>query len=125
MIRRIVWAGAVAVLLEVAAAAAGPVEDARKQIKDGKYDEAIAGLEAALKAQPKNAAAIKAGLAEAHLAYGNFYMYNQQLPPMKKYPAALREFRKVLAYDKQNKKAQENVATIEGIYKSMGRPVPQ
>lgn len=125
MIRKTIWAGVFSILLGVAAAAAGPVEDARKQIKDGKYDEAIAGLESALKAQPKNAAAIEAGLAEAHLAHGNFYMYNQQLPPMKKYPAALREFRKVLAYDKQNKKARENIGAIEGIYKSMGRPVPR
>jgi hypothetical protein len=31
----------------------------------------------------------------------------------------------VLEFEKTNKKAQENIATIENIYKSMGRPVPQ
>ena len=52
-------------------------------------------------------------------------MYNDALPPRMKYPQALRSYRTVLQYDKTNKKAQEGIATIEGIYKSMGRPVPQ
>jgi hypothetical protein len=31
----------------------------------------------------------------------------------------------VLVYDKTNKKAQENVQLIEGIYKQMGREIPK
>ena len=44
---------------------------------------------------------------------------------MRKYPAALRAYRKALEFDKTNAKATANVKTIEDIYKSMGRPVPQ
>ena len=51
-------------------------------------------------------------------------MYNEELPPRMKYPSALKAYRQVLTVDKANKKAQTNIATIEGIYKSMGRPVP-
>ena len=86
-----------------------------------KYDEAIATLEKAQKANPK-AADVQKGLAEAHLAKADSFMYNDALPPRMKYPQALRSYRKVLQYDKTNKKAQEGIATIEGIYKSMGRP---
>ena len=47
------------------------------------------------------------------------------MPPRTKYPGALKAYRQVLQYDKTNTKAQSQIATIEGIYKSMGRPVPQ
>jgi hypothetical protein len=52
-------------------------------------------------------------------------MYNDALPPRQKYPTALRAYREVLKHDKDNAKARKGIATIEGIYKSMGRPVPQ
>lgn len=100
------------------------VEQARKKIAAKQYDEAITDLEAAHKAKPSSADVTKA-LAEAHLAKADSFMYNDAVPPRMKYPTALREYREVLKYDKANKKAQEGVATIEGIYKSMGRPVPQ
>jgi tetratricopeptide (TPR) repeat protein len=98
------------------------VTEAKKQIAAKKYDEAIAQLEAANKA--KTSPAIKKTLAEAHLAKADSFMYNDALPPRAKYPAALRAYREVLKYEKDNKKAQQGIATIEGIYKSMGRPVP-
>ncbi|MBL8235467.1 MAG: hypothetical protein JNL98_43635, partial [Bryobacterales bacterium] len=52
-------------------------------------------------------------------------MFNKDIPPFRKYPGALRQFRKTVEYDPKNAKAKEHIATIEGIYKSMGRPVPQ
>jgi len=105
--------------------AANPaVEAARKQIKEGKFEDAIAGLDAELKKSPKNAE-VKTALSDAHTAQGDFFMHNEQLPPMRKYPAALRAYRKAVEQNPANKKAKENIATIEGIYKSMGRPVPQ
>ena len=118
-----------AILLIAAAAltlsAANPkIDEAKAKIKAGKYDEAIATLEAAEKAAPKDAEVRKA-LGDAHLAYGDSFMSNDQLPPFRKYPSALREYRKVLVYDKDNKQAQKNIATIEGVYKSMGREVPK
>ena len=103
--------------------AADAVADAKKKLAEKKYDEAIALLETEHKAKPR--AAVTKALAEAQLAKGDSFMYNDALPPRQKYPTALRAYREVLKYDKDNKKAQEGIKTIEGIYKSMGRPVPQ
>jgi tetratricopeptide (TPR) repeat protein len=92
-------------------------------LKEKKFDEAAKVLETAdTKAK---AGAPNQPLADAHVLLGNAYMYEDSLPPFRKYPSALRQFRKALEYDKENKKAKANIATIEGIYKSMGRPVPQ
>ncbi len=100
------------------------VTTAKKQIAEKKYDEAITALTAAQKTNPKSVE-IKNTLADALLAKGDSIMYNDALPPRSKYPDALRTYRQVLTVDKANKKAQDNIAMIEGIYKSMGRPVPQ
>lgn len=100
------------------------VTEAKSMIKAGKPAEAIAALEGALKTSPKDAVVLKAALAESNLALGDFNMFNEQMPPFRKYPAALRAYRQVLVYDKTNKKAAANIKTIEDIYKSMGRPVP-
>src|SRR5437868_15104403 len=90
-----------AAALAVSLTFAGPVEDAQKLIKDGKYDEAIALLEKGDMKQPATAKA----LAQAHMAKADYFMNNPQEPPMRKYPTALREYRKVLIYDKTNKHA--------------------
>ena len=104
--------------------AADPVVDqARKKIADKKYDDAIAQLETANKAKPN--AELKKALLDANMAKADAFMADPASPPREKYPTALRAYREVLKYDKSNKKAQENISTIEGIYKSMGRPVPQ
>jgi len=101
------------------------VTEAKAMTKAGQHPEAIAALEAALKTSPKDAAAIKTALGSSYLAMADANMFNDALPPMRKYPAALRAYRKVLDYDKTNAKATANIKTIEDIYKSMGRPVPQ
>jgi tetratricopeptide (TPR) repeat protein len=106
------------------AAANAKVGEAKAKLKDGKYDDAIAILDAESKAKPKDAE-VKKALADAHFEYGNWYMNHPQLPPFRKYPAALREFRTTVSLDPANSKAKENVATIEGIYRSMGREVPK
>ncbi|MCS7025505.1 MAG: hypothetical protein NZV14_11945 [Bryobacteraceae bacterium] len=100
------------------------IEAARKKSKEGKHEEAIAALEAELKKNPKDDK-LKSALAEAHFAHGEYFMFNDQMPPFRKYPSALRQFRKTLEYDPSNKKAKDHIATIEGIYKSMGREVPK
>ena len=120
-IRNVILAVSAAALLWAADPA---VQEAKKLVAAKKYDEAIVALEKAHKANPK-AADVQKGLADTYLAQADSFMYNESLPPRMKYPQALKSYRKVLDYDKTNKKAQENVATIEGIYKSMGRPVPQ
>jgi tetratricopeptide (TPR) repeat protein len=100
------------------------VTQAQTLLKTQKYTEAIAILEKAHTAAPKSAEITKA-LADANLAAADSYMGNAALPPMQKYPAALRAYRKVLELDKTNQKAKSNIATIEAIYKQMGRPIPQ
>ena len=110
-------------LAGVLAAADAVVDSARKQIADKKYDEAIAQLESAHKSKPR--AEVKTALVDAYLAKGDSFMHNDAVPPRVKYPTALRAYREVLKYDKDNKKARTGIDTIEGIYKSMGRPVPQ
>lgn len=116
------------VILGVTAAAAllaadPAIEQARKKIAAKQWDEAIAQLEGANRAKPS--AEVKKALIDAHMAKGDFYMNDQGTPPRVKYPTALKSYREVLKLDKDNAKAKQNIATIEGIYKSMGRPVPQ
>lgn len=104
-------------------AADSVIQQARKNVADKKYDEAITQLEAANKGKPNPET--KKALAETYLAKGDAFMTDDSAPPRVKYPTALRAYRDVLRYDKENKKAQQGIATIEGIYKSMGRPIPQ
>ncbi len=100
------------------------VDHAKGLMKDKKFEEAVAVLEPAAKAAPKDAV-VKSALVEALLGNADANMYNDKLPPFKKYPAALKGYRRVLEFDKANQKAKDNITMIEGIYKSMGRPVPQ
>lgn len=100
------------------------VAEAQAKVKAGKFEEAIAILEPAYKASPKDAEVSKA-LADAHLKYGDSFMYNEQLPPRQKYRPALKQYRSVLAVDPANKDAKAKVTLIENIYKQMGMPVPQ
>jgi tetratricopeptide (TPR) repeat protein len=104
--------------------AANPaVEQARKKIADKKFDEAIAQLETAGRTKPSPE--VKKALVDAYLAKADFYMNDAATPPRVKYPVALRSYRAALKLDKDNVKAKQNIATIESVYKSMGRPVPQ
>ena len=105
--------------------AANPkVTDAQAKVKAGKFEEAIAVLEPAYKANPKDKE-VAAALAQAHLKYGDSFMYNESLPPRQKYRPALKQYRQVLQYDKQNKDATQKIQLIESIYKQMGMPIPQ
>jgi tetratricopeptide (TPR) repeat protein len=106
-------------------AAADEVTDAaNRKIVAGNYAEAIAGLDAAYKKNPSSLE-YKEALAGAYFAQGQSTMNDPQLPPMRKYPAALTSFRKVLELDPQHAGAKSNIKLIEDIYTSMGRPIPQ
>jgi tetratricopeptide (TPR) repeat protein len=118
--RWILAAGAATILW----AAASDVQEARKLITAKKYTEAIAALEKAQKAQPKSVE-VQKGFAEAYVGQGDTLMNDASLPPRMKYPQALKSYRKALEYDKTNKQALTQIKTIEDIYKSMGRPIPQ
>lgn len=105
-------------------AAETSVVQSRKLISEKKFDEAIAVLEKSRAAKPSSRE-IQMALADAHMQAGDSFMYNASLPPFRKYPTALRHYRSAVKLNPKNAKAKENIATIEGIYKQMGRPVPQ
>ena len=104
-------------------AADSVVVAARKLIAAKKYDDAIAQLEPAYKSKPTPE--VQKALADANLGKADALMADDAAPPRVKYPGALKAYREVLKYDKNNQPAQQAIATIEGIYKSMGRPIPQ
>jgi tetratricopeptide (TPR) repeat protein len=118
----ILLAGVFAIALVAATNQA--VTGARQQVKEGKFEQAITALEKAHKEAPKDAE-VRTALVDARLAYGDHFMHHGEMPPRVKYPAALKQYRAVLELDKDNAKAKENIATIESIYKSMGREVPK
>jgi tetratricopeptide (TPR) repeat protein len=112
-------------LAAVLCLAANPkLDDAKAKLKAGKYEDAIALLEAEHKQSPKNED-VRKTLSGAHTDFGGSLMNNAELPPFRKYPAALKEFRRAVEIDPENRKAKDSIAVIEGIYKSMGRPVPK
>lgn len=122
MLGRITVTVLVGVLLLLAA---NPkVTEAQAKVKAGKFEEAITLLEPLHKANPKDADVNKT-LAEAHLKYGDSFMYNENLPPRQKYRPALKQYRQVLVYDPANKDAKAKINVIETIYKQMGMPIPQ
>jgi len=99
------------------------LKDAEAKINEKKFDEAIAMLYAAYKATPKDPILVQA-LANAHLKYGDAFMYDGTLNATQKYPVAIRQYREALVYDKTNPIAKKNIEKIEAIYRSMGKPVP-
>lgn len=62
---------------------------------------------------------------EKHLAAGIYLTYEANLSPKEKYGPALKQFKKVLEADPENKEALQNKQQIESIYEQMGRPIPQ
>lgn len=46
------------------------------------------------------------------------------LTPHEKYPKALHLYREVLKVDPKNREASSNAKLIEGVYRSMHRPIP-
>lgn len=75
------------------------------------------------KAKAKNATqADKLAAAAAYMERADVFM-NAGKPSLYKY--ALRDYRRTLRYQPDNKQAQESANTIVSIYQSMGRPVPE
>lgn len=75
------------------------------------------------KAKVKNATqADKLAAAAAYLERADVFM-NAGRPALYKY--ALRDYRRTLHYQPDNKQAQDSAKTIVSIYQSMGRPVPE
>lgn len=73
----------------------------------------------------KPSADTKKSLIAANLKLADAVLVSPALGPKDKYPKSLRLYREVKALDPANKAAKEKIALIEGIYKSMGRPIPK
>lgn len=96
----------------------------KEKAKLAKLEKAYLAAKLAFGKDKKNAAKKKAYV-QATVAYGTATMNSPALAPKDKYPKALRLYREALAIDPKNAEAKENKATIEGIYRSMGRPIPK
>lgn len=65
-------------------------------------------------------------LVKAHVDFGIFLeYYGEHLAMKDRMTNSLAHFRRALQLDPQNEKAQAEIAQIESVYASMGRPVPQ
>jgi tetratricopeptide (TPR) repeat protein len=98
--------------------------EANQLITNGQYEQGITVLDALAKDSPSDEA-LKRSRIDAHMKYANYLMYDSPLPPKQKYPEALQNYRAVVVLDPSNQEAKGNVDLIEGIYRSMGRPIPQ
>ena len=84
----------------------------------------LAEAKAAYDKNPSDAAAKKA-YTDAMFQNAEYYMYTSPAPPNQKYPKALALYRQVLKLEPDNVRAKESAEIIEGIYRQMGRPVPE
>lgn len=67
----------------------------------------------------------KKKLIEAYVAFGDYMQYDSNVSPREgKYHRALLEYRHALELDPGNQKIVGEIAQIEDIYRSMGRPIP-
>ena len=68
---------------------------------------------------------LKAAYSSATSAYGFAVMSAQSIKvPRERYVKALRLFREALVANPKNEEAKKNKDLIEGIYKQMGKPIP-
>jgi tetratricopeptide (TPR) repeat protein len=74
--------------------------------------------------KPKDAKA-KAAYAEALAQLGHAQMLDQNVPPVQRYPTALKTLRQARTLNPKNKTAIEDITQIENAYKSLGRPIPK
>lgn len=64
-------------------------------------------------------------LFQAYVAFGDYMQYESGVSPRQgKYHRALIEYRHALDLDAGNSKVLAEIAQIEDIYRSMGRPIP-
>jgi hypothetical protein len=64
-------------------------------------------------------------LLHAYVEFGDYMQYESPVSPRQgKYHRALVEYRHALALDPTNEKVLGEIAQIEDIYRSMGRPIP-
>lgn len=116
---------AVALLLAVGAGAQKSVAelDKKELATIAKLDAAYVAAKKAYstKATPQNRSALIA----AAMKLADTVLVSPALSPKDKYPRSLRAYREVKKLDPKHIAAQEKIELIEGIYRSMGRPIPK
>lgn len=80
--------------------------------------------EAAFKKKPADAK-LKKSYIDTSTKLADAVLVSPALAPKDKYPKSLRLYRGVKKVDPKNAHAKKNIDLIEGIYKSMGRPIPK
>lgn len=80
--------------------------------------------EAAFKKKPTDAKLKKAHL-DAATKLADAVLVSPALAPKDKYPKSLRLYRGIQKVDAKNAHAKKQIELIEGIYRSMGRPIPK
>jgi len=80
-------------------------------------------LQAQYKKKPN--AKLKQQTAEAEYQYGHALMMDPALSPRLKYRQSLAALRQSLKLNPNHKQAKADKDMIEGIYRQMGRPIPQ
>ena len=106
---------------DAAAAGAGAASATKAPVETPELDAKIEKAEAKAKASGASEADKKAAAA-AYFERADFY--REQGSPML-YKFALRDYRIGLRYDPAAKESRAKMDEIVGIYKSMGRPVPE
>lgn len=107
----------------IAAAQAQSADLAAEKVKLAKLETAY-GLCKKKYSAKKTDVKLKKAYLDATLAFANGVMYTPVYKSTVKYPKALRLYREVLTLDPKNKVATESRDTIESIYRSMGKPIP-
>ena len=127
MVKRVLVLGILSLLFVASCAErkADPakIEEAAKLFANKDFEKGVTILDDLAKSSP-NDEALKKARVEAHITYGNYFMYESLLPPKEKYPSALRQYRIASDIDPANVEAKQNISLIEGIYNQMGRVVP-
>ena len=100
-----------------------PKPDSKELARLAKLEAAQVAAKRASLAKPKSAG-LKKAYVKATLAVGKAYMTTPAVAPRVKYPKSLRYYREARKADPKNAEAIEAITMMEGIYRSMGRPIP-
>lgn len=116
---------AVSVFAQGAHGTANAEQAKAEKAKLAKHETAYQKAKRAYEADPKRPADKRKALVEAAVQFGATTMVSPVLTSQVKYPKALRLFREALKLDPKHARATEYRDLIEGIYRSMGKPIPK
>lgn len=93
-----------------------------QHLDQNEYEEALSLLNEA----DEDTAEVRRLKIRTHLAYATYLTHEADHMDMsERMSNALRHFRRVLELDEHNNRARKNIELIEGIYRQMGRDIPE